>query len=852
MPTVDDLTAAMAAAATDELPISQSGTLRKATVAQVTAGLQPSLALASGQLLGRISTGTGSPEAITIGANLSLASGSLSATATPFTVAGLPAANSPQPADLVAMSQSGTSVALPYGQFMSGLSGLPGLNVSATQATATGASLARTLASHFADAIAIEDFGAVGDGLTDDTAALSAAFASGRPVRLGPKIYAIKGQLTIAAATASLIGTPGVSTLRRSSQTGSGAWLLLQGSSFRADGVIFDANRSAISIDSWSVLVAASCTTTDFHRCAFINAYGAVLGHGLSYLANDPTLCQHSIRDCEFASNASHGLWVEACEGVLVESCRAHDNGQYGLCLDYNDPTFVQKVRMAQVIGNRCWNNQRGISIGNYNATNITPPTWGNANPDAISIIVSDNICHDNTLYGIAVSGRALQVHGNLLSNNGTVTNAGAGLLANLSNSRVTANMVSGIGLYGIDCGGSLNADFTANFVQGSSFGINCGGGQNVRVDDNFIQDCSSWAIIANNVETDADGLTFGLPTNILSLAGNWIGMSSSGAGGVLLRDGPQNVLVARNSFVGTNGAQLGNTLWANTDSIVIEGNRWNLSQRFVVNPTSIGGLQTILVPDIADSLMITTAPTGVQSMVGMYQAQSAGSITFIRVTAGGSGYTTATVSITGAGTGAAASAMLSNGALIGVVVTNPGSGYGPTGTQVTVTISGTGTGATAVGWCGLPVPEERRLVVRCNAAVHFTRVGSAPLQENWTYTDLNVPAAADVEWIGTWGTWRASYFSTADYLAPDGAGGASLRSVSNGDVRIHPNGSGNLRLTTDAEATGCINAIGRGSPQGVVSAPPGSTYNNLNGGVGTSFYVKQSGTANTGWFAVG
>jgi hypothetical protein len=108
------------------------------------------------------------------------------------------------------------------------------------------------------------------------------------------------------------------------------------------------------------------------------------------------------------------------------------------------------------------------------------------------------------------------------------------------------------------------------------------------------------------------------------------------------------------------------------------------------------------------------------------------------------------------------------------------------------------------------------------------------------------------VEWIGTWGTWRASRFITADNLAPDGAGGASLRSVSNGDVQIRPNGNGRLRLSTDSEVTGCLSAIGRGSPEGVVAAPPGSTYRNLNGGVGTSFYVKRSGTASTGWFAIG
>lgn len=852
MPTIDQLTAAIAASTSDEMPVSQNGVLRKATLGQVTAGLQPTLAIAAGQLLGRISNGTGSPEAIAVGANLTLANGALSATATPFAIATLPAANPPASSDLVALSQGGLNSSVPYGQFMSGLAGLSGVNLSALQTTATGASLARKLSDHFGDAVSIEDFGAIGDGVTNDSNALASALQSGRPVRFGPKVYVINGQFTVSATAATLIGVPGQTTLRRATQTGSGAWFAIQSNSFRADGVIFDANKAAVTTDSWGVLVAANCLNTDFHRCAFLNAAGGVLGHGLTFVASDPTLCQHSVRDCEFASNTSHGLWAQACAGIIVEACRAHDNGSYGICLDFNDSSFTKKVHLGQVLGNRCWNNQRGIAIGNYNATNLVPPAWGNANPDALSIIVSGNICHDNTIYGIAVSGRALLVHGNLLSNNGNVLNAGAGILANMSYSRVTSNMLTGAGLYGIDCGGSINADVASNHIQGPSFGINCGGGVNIRVDGNYLQDCTSWAIVANNVETDAQGLSFGQSTNILSISGNWIAMTSAAASGVLLRDGPQNVIVARNSLVGTNGALLANALWANTDSIVVEGNKWNLSQRFVANPSVIGGLQTVLVPDIADSVMITAASAGVQSMVGLYQAQSAGSITFVRVTAGGSGYTSCTVSIGGTGTGAAARAILANGTLLGVVVTATGTGYGATGTQVPVTIAGDGGGASCIAWSGLPVCEERRLLVRCNTAVRFSRIGSMPLQENWTYVDLNAPAASDVEWIGTWGSWRASRFATADYLAPDGAGGATLRSVANGDVLLHPNGSGRLRLTTDTEATGCLSAIGRGAPEGVVTATPGSTYRNLNGGTGTSFYVKRSGIANTGWFALG
>lgn len=48
--------------------------------------------------------------------------------------------------------------------------------------------------------------------------------------------------------------------------------------------------------------------------------------------------------------------------------------------------------------------------------------------------------------------------------------------------------------------------------------------------------------------------------------------------------------------------------------------------------------------------------------------------------------------------------------------------------------------------------------------------------------------------------------------------------------------------------AAGPIITSGAGSPEGVVSAPPGSLYLNTSGGASTSLYVKQSGTGATGW----
>jgi hypothetical protein len=54
--------------------------------------------------------------------------------------------------------------------------------------------------------------------------------------------------------------------------------------------------------------------------------------------------------------------------------------------------------------------------------------------------------------------------------------------------------------------------------------------------------------------------------------------------------------------------------------------------------------------------------------------------------------------------------------------------------------------------------------------------------------------------------------------------------------------------LTLSVNGTAAIFTSGSGSPEGVITAPIGSLYTRTDGGAGTSFYVKESGTGNTGW----
>lgn len=52
--------------------------------------------------------------------------------------------------------------------------------------------------------------------------------------------------------------------------------------------------------------------------------------------------------------------------------------------------------------------------------------------------------------------------------------------------------------------------------------------------------------------------------------------------------------------------------------------------------------------------------------------------------------------------------------------------------------------------------------------------------------------------------------------------------------------------------ASGAIDRWGNGTPEGSVTAPLGSLYRRLDGGVGTTLYSKETGVGNTGWVALG
>ncbi|MCB8874781.1 right-handed parallel beta-helix repeat-containing protein [Acidisoma silvae] len=850
MPTIDQLQAAVASADTDELMTTQSGSARKVTRAQLLAGLQPVISVPPGAILGNSGATASAPLAITVGSNLTLANGTLSAPA-PFVIGGLPGGAAPAATDLIPLSQNGTAKSVGYSSFLSSLATLPGFDASPMQMTATGGRVARSLGSHAADAIALEDFGALGNGTTDDSAAFTAAAATLRPIRLGPKTYIVNGALSLSnAAALTLLGVPGQTVIRRLTQGAATAWMTLTAPAVHVEGVIFDANTSLASSVT-AVSVAASCLRSTFLRCTFSNA---VAGSGLLFNPSDPAAARHTVTACEAYGNVN-GISAQAVDGLTVTACHLHNNSIAGISVDLAGAASTIKSRLAVISGNQCYGNQIGILVGDYANADAAPATIANTSAEAMLCVIAANVVHDNTEYGIVGQGYNLNIQGNVVYNNGGANVNGGGILANCWVSAVTGNVVSNHAGFGIDAGAANFTMIADNIVSTSRIAINAGGAREPRITGNAIAAASYYGVVIYNNETTADGAPIGVASTGVSITENVIDMPAGG-GGILLIDGPQSVQVARNNFITTSGADLSLCLLPLTDSVAINDNLLNGAPSvYLYDPSTTtsgryAGLYSMLYPDVVDGVGILNISQTVQSLRSLNAGNYASYVTFLKLAAAGSGYTAAP-SVTfsgGGGNGAAATAFVINGTVIGFRMTSLGTGYT---SAPTVTLSGGGgSGASATAVIGIPVSTGRRLTIYCGVAAGWAVSGSNPSQMTGSGTTITVPANSEIEWVGLNGGWFANRYQQTDYVAPSSDGSLSLRSRS-GDLRLHPAGAGAVRWANDAQATGCMTTIGNGSPNGTMSAPPGSDYRNLAGGAGSVFWVKQSGTGNTGWVAI-
>ena len=104
---------------------------------------------------------------------------------------------------------------------------------------------------------------------------------------------------------------------------------------------------------------------------------------------------------------------------------------------------------------------------------------------------------------------------------------------------------------------------------------------------------------------------------------------------------------------------------------------------------------------------------------------------------------------------------------------------------------------------------------------------------------------------INLTGSLKAEKDGNNVYLTPDSSHDLVLRDRLNATQARVRSGEFVVQNRTRFGTSGAIiDAYGTGTPEGAVTAGIGSTFRRTDGGASTSFYVKESGTGDTGWVA--
>jgi hypothetical protein len=214
------------------------------------------------------------------------------------------------------------------------------LFTAATTGASSGngsAAVARTLANRFADVVNVKDFGAVGDGVADDTAAIQAAINTGKSIVFPEGIY-IVSSLNINSKTKLF----GLGTLKKTTVTGTSI-LNIASNDVEIDGLTF----LGASVDTLipttndadnAITISGTSTPTQFQNIKIQNCtINGVAGFGVRVnYATNVWVLNNNISYCGYAGilllSVIHGI-VDGNRVRNIDSSASATNNWYGISI---------------------------------------------------------------------------------------------------------------------------------------------------------------------------------------------------------------------------------------------------------------------------------------------------------------------------------------------------------------------------------------------------------------------------------------------------------------------------------------------------------------------------------------
>ena len=613
------------------------------------------------------------------------------------------------------------------------------------------------------DFVSIKDFGAAGNGITDDTTAFQDAInaSANRQIYIPSGTYIVTS--ITGASSMEFLGENQETTVIKRKNNDTTPLPMFNFSNkqkIKFSNLTFDGNK-AIQALAKAIFNFDACETVTIDSCTIKGAFGnngVNLTNGTGETNEEEIRITNStIKDCD-----SDAIYISKTSFVVVNDNLLKDNGSTGLTvINYVFPPVPYVQNYMTITNNRVLSNGKsGIAfVGAYVGGTALLPIPGVNTPPQKGVIISNNTCISNGEYGIAYQGYGGAITHNYCEKNGAGAAFG-GINAGLSDATsVSNNVCYDNHSWGIDVGGAINLSCNNNIVSytglssgsASVVGINFGGCQISQCVGNTL----SYNGGAGSSSLYVSGIEFGtgyfetIGSNV-TIADNTITLLSSSAFGVYITNGTNGVSLQNNQVY---GAAAGNAFklqgGASSFDLLNKSNAdWSNGGPL----PSVASAATTVLPDVGETFIIT-GTTGITTLHTASSNLFKEGVRFVQMTNQGSGYNPAsppsvTFSPPGAGTTATGVALVSNGGkLIGVNITNQGSGYSP-GSPPSVTFGGAG-GAVGSPIVGCNNFQARTVTLLFIDALTVTSGSNLQLASNFTTSN-----GSTLTLMGAFGNW--------------------------------------------------------------------------------------------------